>query len=82
MYKNPYSFYNFVSVSFVDTIFAADIGEVYAWGYGKAIGRKHKDILSPELVHIRTHSVVQVAGGATHSLVLTGEFNTYPFIPE
>lgn len=48
-------------------------GEVYVWGYGKGCGSKNKDILSPEKVPFRSKKVVQVSGGATHSLALTGK---------
>ncbi|KAK3097505.1 hypothetical protein FSP39_010255 [Pinctada imbricata] len=48
-----------------------DNGEVYVWGYGKAIGNKKSDVLSPELIQINTHSIRQVAGGSSHSVFLT-----------
>lgn len=42
------------------------------WGYGKGCGNKNKDILSPEKVLLK-RKVVEVSGGATHSLALSGK---------
>lgn len=47
-------------------------GELYVWGYGKAIGYRYKDIVSPVKKLSHYTNIVQLAGGATHSLALTG----------
>ncbi|KAL8565231.1 hypothetical protein ACOMHN_001129 [Nucella lapillus] len=47
-------------------------GQVYVWGYGKACGKRRHDVTSPEAISFKGRQVVQVAGGCTHSLALTG----------
>ncbi|KAK3759847.1 hypothetical protein RRG08_028849 [Elysia crispata] len=47
-----------------------DSGDVYVWGYCKGCGHRKNDALNPEL-KLQGRQVVQVAGGATHSLALT-----------
>ncbi|XP_076444104.1 uncharacterized protein LOC143282372 isoform X2 [Babylonia areolata] len=45
--------------------------DVYCWGFGKACGKRHCDVMTPEMVPFKGRQVVQVAGGRTHSLALT-----------
>ncbi|GFO04201.1 X-linked retinitis pigmentosa GTPase regulator [Plakobranchus ocellatus] len=45
-------------------------GDVYVWGFCKGCGHRRNDVLSPEL-KLQGRQIVQVAGGATHSLALT-----------
>lgn len=52
--------------------FSPGQGDVFMWGYGKGCGNKNKDILSPEKVPVK-RKVVEVSGGATHSLALSGK---------
>lgn len=52
--------------------FSPGQGDVFMWGYGKGCGNKNKDILSPEKVPLK-RKVVEVSGGATHSLALSGK---------
>ena len=47
-------------------------GELYVWGYGKAIGYKHKDIVRPTKKLSHYTNIIQLAAGSTHSLALTG----------
>ncbi|XP_070212798.1 uncharacterized protein [Littorina saxatilis] len=54
-----------------------DEGDVYAWGYGKACGKRRHDVLSPELISFKGKQIVQVAGGSTHSLALTAGGKVY-----
>ena len=49
-----------------------DCGDVYTWGFCKGCGHRRNDVLSPEL-KLQGRQVVQVAGGATHSLALTSK---------
>lgn len=50
-----------------------DAGELFVWGYGTAIGFRHKDIITPTNKLSHYTNIVQLAAGATHSLGLTGE---------
>lgn len=49
-------------------------GELYVWGYGKAIGYRYKDIVSPIKKLSHYTNIIQLAGGAAHSLALTGQY--------
>ncbi|GFS15496.1 RCC1 and BTB domain-containing protein 2 [Elysia marginata] len=51
-----------------------DSGDVYVWGFCKGCGHRKNDVLSPEL-KLQGRQVVQLAGGATHSLALTRSVN-------
>ncbi|XP_076465916.1 uncharacterized protein LOC143297438 isoform X2 [Babylonia areolata] len=52
-------------------------GHVYAWGYGKACGKRRRDVTTPELMAFKGREVVQVAGGSTHNLALTAGGKVY-----
>ena len=53
-----------------------DAGELYVWGYGKAVGFKYKDIVIPTRKLSHYTNIVELAAGATHSLALTGMIPT------
>ena len=50
----------------------AELGCVWTWGYGQACGKKRCDVLTPEKRFLRHSNAVQVAGGQSHSVALTG----------
>ena len=53
-------------------------GSVYVWGYSKACGSK-TDVLSPLSVYSCSEqdSVVDMAGGDSHSMILTSSGTVY-----
>lgn len=53
-------------------------GSVYVWGYSKACGFK-TDVLSPSCVHTcsEQNSVIDMAGGDSHSMILTSSGTLY-----
>lgn len=59
----------------VQFILYTECGELYVWGYGRAIGYKHKDIVRPTKKLSHYTNVTQLVGGAAHSLALTGRFS-------
>ena len=52
----------------------AGLGELYVWGFRRACGSKHGDLLLPVQVHCGKRRVHSASGGRSHSLALTGQF--------
>ena len=64
--------YHIDDVLHVHVHVCAELGCVWTWGYGQACGKKRCDVLTPEKRFLRHSNAVQVAGGQSHSVALTG----------
>ena len=54
-------------------IYNTESGQLYAWGYGKALGTKTRHVVSPKSFSLHGKDngfVVSLVGGDSHSMVL------------